>query len=174
MSKRIDELNQLDVADVTDDDLIIVWDSGAGSDNTKYATRADFLTGVISTGDDPTFGDITADDIGAATGSIDALETSTGITVGGGDQITGAAYNDMTFTVSTLAADASEDHAKTFTGIVSGDCLSLTFDAALPAGLVAQAYVSAADQVTVRFSNASGSSITGASYNARCMGISFA
>lgn len=149
-------------ADITDDDLVLVYDNGAASNKSRKATRAAFLTGVVRTGADVTLGDVAADSLAAPAGTINTLAVPTGLVIGATlSKILVASAN---LAVATLAAGASVDITLTVTGAVTGDLAIVNPQSALPAGLLLRAYVSAANTVTITVTNASTGSVPGASY----------
>lgn len=148
-------------ANVASDDAteLAIYDASAGAQKTRKISRANFLDDVPREGGDPTFGDVTADN----------LALTAALTIGA-VQITKVLKGALAVTASTLAASATEDKTATLTGAVSGDVVLFSIDA-LPAGLAVTAWVSAADTVTFRFTNVIGTSITGASYTANTLAI---
>lgn len=168
MGVTIEALPALSGVDVTDDDIIPIWDESAPSANTKGITRGDFLVDVVREEGNHTLGTIDADEVNAPLGAIDALTVATSLTLGAA--ITKILKGVITVTATTLAADATEDHAKTLTGAVSGDVVLFSVDAPA-AGLDFRAWVSGADTLTVRVTNNSGGSIAGATYTLRVIAI---
>lgn len=73
MAVELIDLVAIDPADVSDDDLMLIWDVAAPSGNAKKATRAQFLAGVARESADVTFGTVDADALNAPVGAIDAL-----------------------------------------------------------------------------------------------------
>ena len=152
MALTLNDLPAQSGGNVSDDDLLLTWETGAGSGNSRKLT----------------IGDLTCDDIAAATGTIDALEVATGLTMG--STIAKALKGALAITASTLAANATEDKTATLSGAVSGDVVVFSI-AGLPAGLVVTAWVSSSDTITFRLTNLSSGSISGASYTAATLAI---
>lgn len=149
-------------ADITDDDLVLVYDNGAASNKSRKATRGNFLHDVVRTGADVTLGDVEADSLSAPAGTINTLAVPTGLIIGA--TLSKILVASASLAVSTLAAGASVDITLSVTGAVTGDLAIVNAQSALPAGLLLRAYVSAANTVTITVTNASTGSINGASY----------
>lgn len=165
MSVTINDLPAQDVADVSDDDLLLTWEAGAGSNNTRKVTREDFLNDVAREGGDHNFG---TSEITALTAGISAL------TFASTAALTNVLRGALSITVGTLAAGASETQTATLTGALTTDyLLAPTFTAALSDGLTVQAWISASATVSFRFRNNSSGSISGASYTARAVALRF-
>ena len=168
MALTLNDLPAQSGGNVSDDDLLLTWETGAGSGNSRKLTIGDLKADVVRENGDHTLGDLTCDDIAAATGTIDALEVATGLTMG--STIAKALKGALAITASTLAANATEDKTATLSGAVSGDVVVFSI-AGLPAGLVVTAWVSASDTITFRLTNLSSGSISGASYTAATLAI---
>lgn len=159
------ELPAINPPDVSDDDFLLIWDNGAGSQNTRKVTRAQLMAGVAFDSGNHDFG---TSEITALTAGVTALTFASTAAL---QDVTRA---NLTVTPGNIAAGASQDVAVTMTGAATTDFLSFAFASALPAGLICQAWVSAANTVTFRFFNATGGTINGASYTARCVALTFA
>ena len=162
---ELNALTAIDPADVSDDDLVLIWDTAAPSANAKKATRGQFLAGVIRTGAAATLGVVTATSAAAPTGAIDTLTVATALVMGGTlSRLLTASGSVAAPTVATLAQGSV---TMTVTGAVTGDVAMVFLPDTLPVGLIAKAVVTSPNTVTILFFNASASSITGASYTAR-------
>lgn len=163
MSVELNALSPIDPADVSDDDLLLVWDSAAPSGNAKKATRGQVLAGVVRDGADATLGIVTADDVAAPAGSIDELTVTTGLIMG--DTINLILKQLQTIALADIAAAASASPTITVTGAVVGDFVIVNAPSTIPAGFIVRGYVSGADTVTLRLYNASSSTLVGASHD---------
>jgi hypothetical protein len=162
------EINALPVAaTMTDDDLFVIYENGAASNKTRQITRVLALAGYAKTGADAAFDDLTSATVAAPTGTIDTLTVATGLVMGA------TLAKVLTATVSTaiptLATTISSDVTMTVTGAVVGDVAIVNPQVDLPDGLCLRAYVSASNTVTINVTNASGGSITGASYSLKAV-----
>lgn len=143
----------------TNDMYVVVYRDSAGSQKSRRIARLNFLDDVALEGGDPTFGDVTADNL-IATASLAV----------GATQITSILKDQLSVTASTLAANATEDKTAALSGAATGDIVHFSITG-LAAGLQVLAWVSAADTITFRITNVTGSSITGATYTADTMAI---
>jgi hypothetical protein len=85
---------------------------------------------------------------------------------GGGTPITKIVKGTVAIDPASVAANAVADQTFTLTGAVVGDTLILNPPSGINAGLaVLEYYVSAANQITIRFHNTTGSPIDQASGN---------
>lgn len=160
---EINSLTPIAPADVTDDDLIVIWDVSAptGSE-AKNVTRAHFLAGIPRSGQDATLGAVDATEINAPVGAIDNLTVSGGLVMGA--TVTDVIVWSGSVTIATLASLATQSQTVTVADTVVGDFVVLQAPAALPAGLILTATVSGAGTMQIKAVNATGSSITGAAY----------
>jgi hypothetical protein len=166
MPVTINDLTELVAVD--DGDFLPIWDTGAGSNNSKKISRANLLDGVVLEEGDHTLGDIDADVLNAPVGAIDALTVATSLTLGA--TITKILKGSLSLVVGNITTDSSADVTATLTGAASGDVILFSIDAPA-AGLVFAAWVSSANTVTFRVSNPTGGTINGATYTARTIAI---
>lgn len=164
------ELSGLPVAssgDITDDDLVLVYENGAASNKSRQATRASFLTGVARNGAAMTPASVaSAGAVTAPSGAIDTLTVATGLVMGA--TLSRVLTAAVTLNLPTIAAGAEGSAAVTLTGAVVGDQAILQLPNTFPAGLLlSRAVVTGVNTVTCYFWNASGGSITGAGYSVR-------
>ena len=89
------------------------------------------------------------------------------VSIGGGTQITKILKGTVAVTVAADLAAAEEDISVTIAGAAAGDTVIMTpLDAAMETGVgVLAAWVSAANTVKIRVTNASGSTLTGSTAN---------
>jgi hypothetical protein len=157
--------------DISDDDLVLVFENGAASNKSRKATRANFLTGVARNSAAITPSSVTsAGAVTSPTGAIDTLTVATKLVIGA--EVQKVLTSTGTLTIPTIA-DAAEGSATiTLTGAVVGDQALLQLPSTFPAGLLlSRAVVTGANTVTCYFWNASGSSITGAGYTVRATAL---
>lgn len=74
-------------------------------------------------------------------------------------QFAGSAKFTATIDPASLAAGTSSDHTVTATGVKAGSAVLAAPPAALPAGLQFSAFVSGANQITLRLSNVSAGAV---------------
>jgi hypothetical protein len=160
MPLEITDLPAITSAD--DADLLIVYDVSAPSAKSKKITKASLLSGFVKSGDNCTLGDLTAGSVAAATGAINTLTVSIGLSIGASLSRIGRFSGNVTF--STLAAGAGETVTAALTGAVAGDFVVLGLPVTLPAGLIVRGDIGASNVLSLRAFNASGASISGASY----------
>jgi hypothetical protein len=168
------DLNALPVAssgDVSDDDLLLIFDNGAASNKSRQVTRANLLTGIARNGAAITPTSVASSGaITAPSGSIDSLTVATALVMGATVQrvlsVTG------TLTLPTIANGAQGSATFTLTNAVVGDQVILQLPDTFPSGLLlSRAVVTGANTVTVYFWNASAGSITGAGYAVRATAL---
>jgi hypothetical protein len=171
------DLNALPVAtsgDVSDDDLLLIFDNGAASNKSRQVSRADMLTGVARNGAAMTPASVASSGaITAPSGSIDSLTVAAALVMGATVQRILSATG--TLTVPTIASGAQGSATFTLTNAVVGDQVILQLPDTFPAGLLlSRAVVTGANTVTVYFWNASAASITGAGYTVRATALRLA
>lgn len=115
-------------------------------------------------------GDLTGDSAGTHTGAVvgTTVTASTSATIGGGTAITKLQKLTVSVIIPTTAASATGDVTATATGVLAGDIILVTpLTAAMEADLaIVGAWVSATDQITIRFlNNDSGAAFTGSTSN---------
>lgn len=145
--------------DPSDDVLLLVYDPAAGTNKSRKATRAEVLHDVPRADANVSFDEVTA------TGGVVTPE----ITID--DKITRVIHASGSVSIPTAASGAQSTVTVAAVGAVVGDSVVLTMPGTLPAGLICRAYVSSAGVVTVAAFNATGSSISGASYSAAILVI---
>lgn len=159
---EIDEIEPLlDEGDVSDDDLIVIFD--VGSDSAGRMTRGSFLNGVARDGGDHDFGTSEITDLTATNASISALSITGAISMG--DDLSRVLKATASVSVGDIAAGAGQTVTMSLTGCLAGDALIFSSNVLLPDGLHVQAWISATNTVSIRFHNSTGSTITAASYS---------
>lgn len=169
MAVELIDLVAIEPADVSNDDLVLMWDIAAPSGNAKKATRAQFLAGVAMEETDVVFGDVDADALNAPVGAIDELTVATGLIIGA--TIEKVLTASASLSVADILAYDDGTATMTVTGAVSGDVVILALPAGMPAGMIVRGDVTAANTVTVRIYNATAATITAASYTVRALVI---
>lgn len=167
MPIELNALSPIDPANVSDDDLLLIWDTAAPSGNAKKATRAQILTGVVMSGSDADLGVVTADDIQAPSGSIDSLTVATGIHMG--STLNAIKLNAQTIALADITTGASASHSLTVSGVIVGDFVLISAPSTIPAGVMVNGYASATDIITLRLFNATASTLAAASHDFRLL-----
>ena len=162
----IPELPTQVVANVSDDDFLVVYDAGSGL--AKKVLRGNFLTRVARAEQDVTLAVVDADELNAPEGAIDSLTVATELIMGA--RISNVAYLSSLVAVPTVAAGAQGTVTVTLTGSVTGDMLMVNATA-LDAGLIMSGTVTSANTVTLYFWNASAGSIAGANRIIRLLAL---
>lgn len=171
---RLDELPAVAPADVSDDDLLLLYDNSAATNKSRQVTRADLLKDVAREDGDHNFGTSEITALTATTSTIVDLTVTTSL------EFDSAATLEKMFrltgdvTTAGTASGAGETLTKTVTGAAAGDFVSIGFAAAIDDGLIVQAWVSAADTVSIRFFNTTSGAISGATYSSKIVVMRFA
>jgi len=171
------ELNQLlpiAPANVSDDDLLLIYDNSATSNKAKSVTRGQLLAGVARDGGDHNFGVSEVEDLTATLGNVIQLTVTTSLTFDAAATLQKIYRQTGAVVAPTLADGVAGSVTFAIAGILTGDYLSMSFTSALPDGLTHQAFISASGVVTIRFYNSTAASIAGASYTARVTAMRFA
>lgn len=164
---ELNDLTEIDPVDVSDDDFLLIFDNSAPSNKSKKATRANFLKGVARDGGDHDFGTSEIDTLTATDGTVVNLTVTTQLEFDSAATVQKMYHATASIVTAGTAAGAAETITATVTGAATGDFVNLSFAAALPNGLMAQAWVSAADTVSVKFYNATSGAIAGATYTGK-------
>jgi hypothetical protein len=170
------ELNELPAvaeADVSDDDLLLLYDNSAATNKARKVTRAHMLKDVAREGGDHDFGTSEITDLTATDASISNLSVVTGLTFDSAATIASVRAASASVVVGSISAGAAATVTMTLTGAATGDHVNLSFAGAIADGLVAQAWVSASDIVSIRLYNADSGGFGGATYTARVAAIRF-
>lgn len=155
--------------DVSDDDLLVIWDSGAPSANGKQVRRDYFLKNVVRSGNSATLATVDADVVNAPEGAIDALTVGTALIMGATVAKIMTASDSVTIPV--IAAGAAGTATMAVLGAVAGDVVLLQLPAAFPDGLQCHADVSAGDTITLRLFNANSIPTVSAGHTIRALVI---
>lgn len=158
MAIEIVDLPTMADADLADDDWVMVYDISAGSQPTKKVSRAGVVDDCVKEGGDHS---VNALEVAELTATVVAL------TFDAGSSLTDMLAASLTVTHSDILTTATEIVDVSMPGVTTADFLSFSFTGPLATGLVCQGYISAADTVSFKFWNPTGSTITGASYTAR-------
>lgn len=95
------------------------------------------------------------------------------LTAASGDVLTDIKHHAAVVVVPDITTLSGTTIAVTFTGLALNDQIDLSFTGVLPDGLHVQRWVSASDEVSIRFYNSTGATITGASYTAIFTAMTF-
>lgn len=158
---ELPDLSPIPGGNVSDDDILLIYDFQNG--RAYKVTRGALLGNVARTNAAATFTDLTADSA-TFTELTPAL-----LTFAGGGGIADMLTASETVAVPTLAAQASQAVNVAVAGADASMAALVTISDGLAAGLTYHSRVSAADTVTITFTNASAGSITGASKTAKIM-----
>lgn len=167
---ELNALSPISTPNMTDDDLLLVWDStAAAGSNSKQATRAQLLTGVVRTSANATLGTVDAAVLNAPAGAIDSLSVVTALIMGG--TLARILTVATSVTIPDAAADTAVTATMTVTGVAVGDVVILSLPSGFPVGMIARADVTATNTVTVRCYNATASLIATAAYTIRALAL---
>lgn len=166
MPVTLNDLPAQVVGDVSDNDLLLIWETSAGSNNSRKVTRGDLLNDVARDGGDHNFGTSQITDLTAGVSALTFASTAA---------VTNVLKTQASISVGSLSAGGSETQTATLTGVQTSDFLLMpTFAGALSDGLTFQAWVSAADTVSLRFRNNTSGNVSGATYTANIIAVRFA
>lgn len=171
---ELDELLAIDTADVSDDDFVLIFDNSAPTSKSKKASRTNLLKGVAREGGDHNFATSEITDLTSQNATIVNLNVTTGLTFDTAATLGKMYRKAAAITLANIATSAGQTVTTAITGVVAGDTVCLSFSAIIPDGLIFQAWVSAADTVSIRAYNTTGVTITGASYTANLVIMRFA
>lgn len=155
--------------DITDDDLILIYDNGAASNKSRKATRGDFLKDVARQDGDHNFGTTEIEDLTAERATLTEATVVNGLSFEQAATLNKLWAGNVTLSTAGTAPGASETLTGTVQGISVADFLSLSFTEGLADGLVANAWISADNTISVKFYNTSAGAIAGKDYTARCL-----
>jgi len=110
---------------------------------------------------------------GGVTAAVTGNVVSNSVAIGGGTAITKVLTATAALDFGSIAAAGSEDKTITVAGAAVGDAVAFSLPAAIDAGLVFNAFVTAADTVTIRATNVTGGAIDAASATFRVVVIKF-
>lgn len=170
---ELNELTVIPVADVSDDDLLLIYDMSAGSENSKACTRGDMLKDVARDNGDHDFGTSEIDDLTATAATLVDATITQSLAFDGAATLTKLYRATAAINTAGTADGAGETLTATVTGCAAGDFLAVSFTDALPDGLSWQAWVSGADTVSIRFINQSGGAVGSDTYTAKIVAMRF-
>lgn len=167
---ELNGLTPISTPNVTDDDLVLVWDTtAAAGSNAKSATRAQLLKDVARIGGDATLGVVNATELNAPDGAIDNLVVTTGLTMG--DTLARIVTASASVTIPDAAADTAVTATMAVTGVAVGDVVILSLPSGFPVGMIARADVTATNTITIRCYNATVALIATAAYTIRALAL---
>tara|TARA_R110000796_G_scaffold9452_14_gene32249 strand:- start:5851 stop:6372 length:522 start_codon:yes stop_codon:yes gene_type:complete len=161
---ELNGLPEIDPADVSDDDFILIFDNSAPSSRSRKSTRANLLKDVAREGGDHNFGTSEINDLTVSNGTIINLNVTTGIKLDTGATLKKLYREAAAIAVSDLPSGTGQTVTIAVAGVAVGDFVSLSFSTALSDGLIAQAWVSAPGTISVRLFNTTSVTIVGAPY----------
>ena len=160
-------------ADVSNDDLLLIYDNSAATLKARKVTRSDFLKDVPREGGDHDFGTSDFETLTATDATSVNHTITTSLTFEGAATIASVRNVVTSVAVPSISSGLSETVTLTLSGIASGDYVNLSFLGPVSEGLIFQAWVSAADTISIRFFNADSGAFSGASYDIQIMAIRF-
>lgn len=168
---EIIDLPSIEPNNVTDDDLLVVYDMGAASNKARKVTRASLFKDVARTGlgTDASFATVEAQELQAPVAKLDNVSIATGLEMGATLGRILTATGDVA--IPTVAAGAQGSVTIPVPGALLDDAVTVHAPPALPAGLILRAAVTVADVVTVYAFNATSNSIPGASHALRVVAL---
>lgn len=161
---ELNGLTEIDPADVSDDDFFLIFDNSAPTTKSKKATRSNVLKGVAREGGDHNFGTSEIADLTATDATIVNLTVTTGLTFDTAATLQKMFYVAFSLVTAGTSPGNGETVTAALTGVQVGDHVTISFDAMLDDGLIVQAWVSAANTVSVRFYDADAGAIAGNTY----------
>ena len=164
---ELPDLPAIDPADVSDDDLLLIYDNSAPSNKARKVTRTQLLRDVVFEDGDHNLGVVEIDDLSATDASLTNATIITGLEFDAASTINSFIAGSVSIITVGTANGAGETLAKTVSGATTAAFLSVAFTAALPDGLSCQAWISATDTVSFRFFNNSGGAVASDTYTAR-------
>lgn len=150
-----------------DGDLYLVHSISNGRD--MVAKRSSLVTGLVQEGGDANLDEVTIADLTATAAQANTLTVVTSMAMGATLSKILFATGSVTFT--DILTTAGQTQTFTLTGALTTDTLLWSFGSAIPDGVIAQAWISAANTVSVRFWNTTGSTISGASYTFKAIAL---
>lgn len=154
---------------IQDADSLIFWYAGAASNPTRRITWADLIADLVKNDGDADLNEVEINDLTAEDATIINLEVVTRLRIGGGTNINQVLRGSGSVAVSSIDGGNGATYTITVPGAATGDHVIANMTAVLPDGLHMQAWVSAADTVSLRFFNSTGGSISGDTYGARVL-----
>lgn len=169
---EIPALPAIEPSNVTDDDLLVIYDVGAATQPARKVTRGALLRGVARSEEDATFRDLDAESLSGQQGTINVLTVETGLDMGArlSRILTGVGPISM----ASVPANQQVTVTAALQGAIAGDVVLIQAEAQLPSGLVLQGYVLTSGVVTITAFNATGASIAAAERNLRVTALRFA
>lgn len=151
---------------VTDSIIVLVYDPAATGDKHFQATLGQLLQDVARLTADADFDTLESNDFTTSTGQVTTLTIGTSLKYNAGATVSKILRGTSNLTPSDILAGASQTMTFTVTNAATGDHVNLSFGGALPDGLTAEGWVSAANTVSVKFTNHTAGTIASATYSA--------
>lgn len=159
----INGLSALITPDQAADFLAIYDDSAPSGTQDKKISVANLLAVAAKLNDDADF----------ANSVITALTIGTSLTYPSGVVVSDVFKATGSLAFSDIAAGASQTVTLTMTDALTTDYLNWALGGALPDGMTAQAWISAADTVSLKLHNTTASLISGASYTLNATAVRY-
>ena len=170
---ELNEILEIDPADVSDDDFLLIFDNSAPSSKSRKTSRVNLLKGVAREGGDHNFGVVEIDDLTAQDATFVNATVTTSLKFDTAATIQKMYKKSEALIFSDLSAGAGQTLVMTVTGVAVGDHISFSFDQALPDGITMQGWVSASNAVSIRLFNTGSGLISGATYTAYVTAMRF-
>lgn len=170
---ELNDLPEIDPNEVSEDDLLLIYDNSAVSSKARKVSRENLLKGVAREGSDANFENSEFETIRANSGTVVELSITTSLSFDAAATIEKVyRYNGEVIT-SVISAGSNEVATVAMTDVAVGDHVTISFSDALPHGLLAQAWVSSSGTVSIRFDNVSAGTISAASYTTNLVAMRF-
>ena len=166
---EIDELPEAE--SIADADLFVVYVVGAGTNKTRRMTFETLRQLFLEQEGDGELNELSVTTLEAGDADVVNLGIQNDMIWADGATISKILRAAPALSPSNINAGSSEVVTASVPGAEAGDHVVMNIIEELPAGLLWTARVSAADTVAVKFHNTIGSTINGATYNARILVI---
>jgi hypothetical protein len=166
---ELPDLPEIMPADVSDDDLLLIYDNSEVTNKSRQATRAHLLKDVARVNAEANF---TISEINVLVSSNATLANATivtGLTFDDAATIETVIADALSVTTSGTSDGAGETVTKTVTGALTTDAILASFTGPIDDGVITQVWISAADTVSFRFFNVSGAPVAGDTYTANVL-----
>lgn len=166
---ELDEISTVfNAADLGSADWLLVF--SISQDEAGIVSAANFLAAheIVTANDDVTLGEVEVNTLAGNSAEIGEVIASTSMQIGAdGTPVAELIAAELSVTPGDITTGASETVAVTMTGVTTAMYLSWALTGALPDGMTLQAWISADDEVSFKFHNTTGGTISGATYTAR-------
>ena len=160
---NLNALPEIAIGDITDDDLILMYDVGAATDHSKKATRANFLKDVARIGGNHNFGIVEVTRLTTNEAIIVGLSVTTSLEFGSAATLQKIYAATGSITIPALTAGSAATMTIAAAGVLTTDQAQASFTSALTDGLTYQCWVSASNVVSIRVFNGTTGTIATAS-----------